>query len=251
MSDDESAGEISSNVEPPDVGHVRVVFEMTDLDDQRAFVDSYVFDAVERLPETAFCDEFVFIQADAAPDADGGAVIVDAYGDRERILDSERETWNALVEDGPLTDWSHPEYDTLTELTKAFGEDGVRRQERLRYLASAMTAATRHLVDDRPAPVDAFPESDGDPVGWHRVLHLLSNQWRYSIDEELDAYVHNAEMCLKILAQTDGVDAARDRNAAIQDQLDDAVAEFDAADEGSEEPAAEESAGTADEGSDG
>lgn len=223
----------------PDVEHVRVRFEMPTFEAQQRFLSEYVYDAVERLPATDDCDECIFIQADEAVDDEGGMVFVDAYGDREAIVEREQATWDEFLEAGVLDSWSHPEYDTVTQLANAFGEEGVRYQERLRYLASAMTAATHDLVEERPAPVDAFPESDGDPVGWHRVLHLLSNQWGYDIDEELDANVHNVEMGLKILGQNDSPEAARERVDAIIQRLDAAIAELEAEAAADAEPEAE------------
>lgn len=218
-----------TDVSPPEVGHVRVDFELPDFEAQTEFLESYVYDAVQRLPETDVCDECIFIRADEGAGTDRGRVIVDAYGDPDAIIERERETWAALVDAGIVSSWSRPEYETVAQLTKAFGEDGVLYQERLRYLASAMTAATYDLVDDRPAPVDAFPASDGDPVGWHRVLHLLSNQWGYEIGEEMDAYVENLRMGAKIFGKTQDMAAAESFVADVEAELDAALDELDAA----------------------
>lgn len=207
--------------------HVRVHFTTDSLADQEWFVEGYVCDAVQRLPDTDACEEFVFIQADGAEDVDGGRVIVDVYGDAEAVLDSERETWDDLVDDGPLTGWERPDYDTVGKLTEIYGEEGVVYHERLRYAASAMSRVGFDVLDERPPPVDAFPEVDTDPVGWHRVLHLLSNQQGYEIAEELDAYVENVEMCLRILAQHEGPDAAGERAAAIGERLREACADVE------------------------
>jgi len=189
---------------------------------------------VGRLPETDVCEEFVFVQADGGPDADGGQIVVDAYGDVDAILDSERETWDELVADGPLTDWSRPGYEVVPKLAEAFGEEGWWRGERLRSLASRMTAATWDEFDDRPVPVDAYPDEDGEPVGWHRTLHLLSNQWGYEIDEEMDAYVQNLRMGAKIVGKTEGMDAAEAFVADAKAELEDALDELEASDEAGE-----------------
>lgn len=208
---------------PPDADHVRVHFETGGVDARREFHRSYLYDAVERLPATADCEALAFAQSNEAEDR-GRTVVIDAYGDVDAILDRERETWDALVADGPLEDWSHPEYETTDRLATAFGEDGWREQEFLRYLASAMTAATRDLADAPPAPVDAYPETDADAVGWHRVLHLLSNQWGYDLDAEADAYVENLSMVATILGKRDGLEEAEsfvdDVTAALRATVD-------------------------------
>jgi len=214
--------------------HVRAFFETADLDAQAEFLETYVYDAVERLPATEDCEAFVFVRADGAEDVDGGRVVVDAYGDADAVLDRERETWDALVDDGPLTDWYRPDYDTTARLAEAFGEDAWRRGERLRYVASAMTAATHDLLDERPAPVDVAPETDGEAVGWHRVLHLLSNQWGYDVDEEMDAYAQALRMGATIVGKSEGMDAAESFVADVEAELEDALEDLAASGEAGE-----------------
>lgn len=226
-------GNTPGNV-PDRSDHLRVYFETADVAGQDAFVEDYVLDAARRLPETDACDEFIFIRAGHDPNADGGLIVVDAYGDVDAILDAERETWEGLIEDGPLTDWTRPDHEVVGKLVEAFGEAGWWHGERLRSLASRMTAATWDELDEPPAPADAYPDEGGEPVGWYRVLHLLSNQWGYDVDAEMDAYTQALRMGTTIIGKNRGMDAAESFVADVEAELQGALDELEASGEAGE-----------------
>lgn len=200
-------------------GHARIHFETDDAEAEARFLRAYVLEAVDRLPDTGICDRFVFVRAGHSPEIAGGAVVVDIFGDPEAVIERERGTWDRLVEDGPLAGWERSEVDLLEELAEHFGAEAVDRHEQLRFVAGAMSRPAFEHLEERPAPVEDVPGSDGAPVGWHRVLHILSNHWGYDIDEELDAHVENVATCLEIIGKTEGPEATRERAAEIRERL--------------------------------
>lgn len=189
--------------------HSRIWFRTPDIETERQFVDEYILDAVERMDAAEDCEKFIFIRAGHAPSLDCGAVVVDIYGDPDAVIERETQRWNSLVDDGPLREWEHEEIDLPNLLADEFGEQGVVLHEELRDLASRMAPLVLDDFQSPPAVVDAFPEEDGSPVGWYRLLHFLCNHQGYDIDVEREAYLKNLETSIDTKAQIDGVDAAQ------------------------------------------
>jgi len=84
------------------VEHERIRFETDGVEGEERFRRAYVLGAVDRLPDPGICDRFVFIRAGHDSSVAGGVVLVDVFGDPDAVLEQERGTWNALVDDGPL-----------------------------------------------------------------------------------------------------------------------------------------------------
>lgn len=212
----------------PDVAdHSRIWFRTPDIDAERQFVDEYILDAVERMDSADDCEKFIFIRAGHSPSLDGGAVVVDIYGDPEAVIERETQRWNSLVEDGPLDEWEHEEIDFPNLLADEFGEQGVALHEELRDLASRMAPLVLDEFQSPPAVVDAFPDEDGDQVGWYRLLHFLCNHQGYDLDVEREAYLKNLEAFLETEAQTDGVDAAQAMADEYVDRLEQVRADLE------------------------
>lgn len=199
--------------------HARIWFTTPDIETERAFIDEYVLDAVDRLDSHDSCEKFIFIRAGRDPSLDEGGVIIDIYGDPEEIIDQERERWDAAVEDGPLTEWEQTETDIPDGLADYYGEQGATLHEELRYLATQMALPALDTFESAPAPVDAVPEAEGEGVGWYRLLHLVCNHQGYSIDEEAEAMLKNLETSINTEAQIAGVDAAQERVDEYIDRL--------------------------------
>jgi hypothetical protein len=200
--------------------HERIWFTTPSVETERAFLDEYVLDAVERLESMAACEHVIFIRAGHDPTVDGGCVIVDIYGNPEVVRKQERERWNALVAEGPLTEWERTDTDVPGGLADYYGTEGVRFHERIRALASRLAPLTLRTFDSPPAPVDEFPEEDGEPVGFSRLFHLLCNHQGYTPSEELAATMNNLETSLDTQAQIEGVDAAQQQIDEYIERLD-------------------------------
>ncbi len=204
--------------------HARIQFSTADVEDEQRFLEGYVFDAAERLPDREDCDMFVFVRAGHGESVEGGLVVVDVYGDPGAVIDRERETWDRLVADGPLAGWERDEVDVVGMLAQEFAD--VEAHERMRYLASRMSAAALPDLEETPPPVgDA--EGDASPVGWYRVPHILANHQGYPLEDEIDGYVENVRMLLKAIARSDAGKA--------HDLIDDVLADLEATREGIDE----------------
>lgn len=207
--------------------HSRIWFRTPDIETERQFVDEYILDAVERMDAAADCEKFIFIRAGHSPSLDGGAVVVDIYGDPDAVIERETPRWDALVDDGPLREWEHEEIDLPGLIADEFGEQGVVLHEELRDLASRTAPVILGEFQSPPAVVDAFPEEDTDQVGWYRLLHFLCNHQGYDLDVEREAYLKNLEGYLETKAQTDGVDAAQATADEYVDRLEQVRADLE------------------------
>lgn len=215
--------------------HARIQFHTASPDDERRLLETYLLDAVERLRDRTDCEHVVFIRAGHDPNVDGGLILLDIYGDHESIVAAESPRWNELVADGRVTEWDHPEYEFVDNIVDHYGEDSARRHEQLRAAATAMAPAMFDELDDQPAPVSCGSEAPEHPVGWHRVLHILSNHWGYEIEAELDAHSQSVATTLTILESTAGPAVAADRARELADRFEELATSFEEADATAEE----------------
>ncbi|WP_435347843.1 hypothetical protein [Haloarchaeobius sp. HRN-SO-5] len=201
--------------------HARIEFSLPSRDTEERFVREYAVDTVERLHDDPACEKFVYIRAGEADQFDGGGIVVDIHGDAETVVDGERERWDALVEDGLVTDWEHADVALVERLTDYYGADGAELAEHLRYVATRMSTAAVEELDGQVAPEDAYPDEGEGPVGWWNVLHILSNQQGYTGEEELDSVMRIVENGLVNYAAAHG-------EAAANEKVDELIADLEA-----------------------
>ena len=188
--------------------HARIQLHTPTPGDERRVLDEYLLDAVQRFRARGDCEQVVYIRTGHSPSVEGGRLVLDLYGDVGSLVDEERERWDALVDDGPVTEWDRPDYDFFEHISGELGQDAARQHERLRAVATAMSPAMFEVLDERPDPVDFGSEHPELPVGWHRVFHILSNQWGYRIEDEAAAAAEHTEMTVRILESTQNATAA-------------------------------------------
>lgn len=191
--------------------HARIEFALPSRDAEERFVREYAVSAVERLYDDPSCEKFVYVRAGEAPQFDGGGVIVDVHGDAEAVLDSERERWDALVDDGLVDGWERAGLDLMGSLTDYYGPEGAELAEHLRYVATRMSTVAFAELDGRVAPEDAHPDQGEGPVGWWNLLHILSNQQGYTGEAEIDSVMRIVENGLFNLAAGEGEAAANEK----------------------------------------
>lgn len=207
--------------------HGRIRFTTPDIEHEREFIEQYIVDAVDRLPDQDICEKFIFVRAGHDPTMDDGGVIVDVYGDPAAIVSQERLTYDEFVVDGLLTDWEQEEVDLVDSLADWVGDEGVALHEELRFLASKMSGEVLTARDQPPAPVDEYPGQDVAPVGWYRLLHILSNHQGYTHESEIDAYVETIAGGLDARAQSESVDAAQEQAEEIIGRLESIRSDLD------------------------
>lgn len=207
--------------------HARIQFHTASADDERSVLEAYLLDAVERLRDRDDCEHVIFIRAGHDPTVDGGLILLDIYGDHESIVAAESPRWDELVADELVTEWDRPEYEFIDNLVNHYGEDATRRHETLRAAATAMAPAMFDELDDQPPPVSSESDAPDHPIGWHRVLHILSNQWGYEIEAELDAHSEGVATTLEILEDTAGPAVAAEQARAQAERFEKLAASFE------------------------
>lgn len=199
-----------------DATHISLRTE--DSDAAERLVREYALDAVDRLTDREDSAHATF-SFDGEPDVADRNVIVLVYeGDVEGFVADERERWDALVEEGRIEAWGRA---MTVEADEVGGETSDEEDElelEIGRLATRCSRLAYETFDEFPAAVDTFPESDAPaPIGWWALLHTMTVQANYSLEEELAAYEYGIEHTLRNVAQHRSPEAA---DALVDDLLD-------------------------------
>lgn len=212
-----------------------VHFTTTGPEADERLIREYVLEAVDRLPERSSCDGIGFVPAGQKPIA-GGLVLLQIVGDVDAVVESERDRWDALVDEGFAEDWSREESDH--DIAPHWGENGAELRTRLDLLASHVSRLVFEEFDTPPHPVDAYPEEvdereSSTGIGWWTLLHVLTLQQGYSYETEIDAYTEGIRDALHHIVQYEGskpanvkIDEAIETLENVRDEID-YVAETD------------------------
>lgn len=206
-----------------------VHFTTTGPEADERLVREYVLDAVDSLPERSSCDGVGFVPAGQKPGVDG-LVLLEIVGDVDAVVESQRDRWDALVDDGLAENWFPEEHGEA--FVTHWGEDGAALRGRIDILASRTSKLVFEEFDAPPDPVDAHPEEADEResptgVGWWSLLHVLTLQQGYGYDEEVDAYAEGIRDALYNIAEYEGygpaiakLDEVVDSLEAVRDELD-------------------------------
>ena len=202
------------------------------------FIHEYVLDAVDRVGGMDACDSFNFVPSQPVEGdrtagiqvpPPGHEVYLTIRGDTEEIIAAEREHWDGLVDEGVIADWEVQTETDREELVAELGEERtalLAAQSDLSARMAALAYETYAEVGTVPAPVETFPkvgsgddepdetgddEREAAPFGWWGVLHTVTVQLNYGLEEELEAYTYCIEHGLRNLAEFEGPEAATER----------------------------------------
>lgn len=208
---------------------VALAFETVSPADASRFLDEYVLDAVERIRGLDACDSITFVPGQPLDgDRTAGlqvpppdhAVYLTIRGETDAIVDRERDRWEDLVDAGVITNWTVQKSTERSEMVDRLGEERTSFLAAQSDLAARMAAVAFEDFVDRgrvPAAIETFSEeraengTDAAPFGWWMLLHTLTVQLNYSIEEELDAYTYCIEHALRNIAEFEGPEAAAER----------------------------------------
>lgn len=207
---------------------VSLQFSTGSQENAERFIEEYVLDALDRVPEMDACDSFTFIPGQPAiADRTTGLQIpapdhliyLTIRGETDEIIDAERDRWDSLVEEGVVTMWEEMTSTDQEEMVEELGEERAMLLARSSNLSAQMAKLAYEEFDELgvvPAAVETYPdtESDAAPFGWWAVLHTVTVQLNYSLAEELDAYRYGIEHALRNFAEFEG-------EAEAEAQLDD------------------------------
>lgn len=181
-----------------------------DEESARQVVHEYVLDAIERLPETDACTGVSFAFDDHPETGASSVVALVLEGDADAIVANERDRWDSLTERGSIENWERAavfDRDEITEVTEEYLEFAAT----ISQLSARMTKVPYETLDTRPDPVDEVSErgsEDEPPIGWWSLLHRLTNQQNYSLEEELRVYEYGIEHALRNIAEYEGAETA-------------------------------------------
>ncbi len=199
------------------------------------FLTEYVLDAVDRVQDMDACDCFTFVPYQPAtgdrttglqvPPPDH-TVVLTIRGDTDEIIDAERDRWNALVDEGIVTEWEVKRSVDVAELVEELGQKRATLVAHTSNLSARMAALAYEAFESlgtTPGAVDTHPdeESDGAPFGWWSVLHNITVQLNYSLAEEVEAHRYGLEHALRNIAEYEG-------EAEAEARLDDVIETLDA-----------------------
>jgi hypothetical protein len=194
---------------------IHISLRTADSDAAERLVREYALDAVDRLTDRPDCVHATF-SFDGEPDvADRNVIVLVYVGDVEAFVADERERWEALEAEGRIEGWERAL--TAEDVDPGAGEEG-ETSLRIGRLATRCSRLAYETFEEFPAAVDTFPEGDTPgPVGWWGLLHTMTVQANYSLEEELAAYEYGIEHTLRNVAQHRGPEAA---DALVDDLLD-------------------------------
>lgn len=191
-----------------------VTFRTAGAEGDERLIREYVFEAMDRLPEQPGCEGVAFNPLARKArlsefDAPGGVLLRIWGRNAESVITRERDRWDELVEAGLADSWEWvPEEG---ELADYMGANGAERYRELHSLASHLSRKIYSEFDERPDPVDEYPDEDRHApagVGWWRLLHLLTIQQNYRYAQEIDAYTEGIRSTVHTLAEFDSEESA-------------------------------------------
>jgi len=188
-----------------------ITFETKGAEQDRHLIQEYILDLLERIEEVDWCERAGYAPSGQAP-IEGGQVVLAFVGDEDRIWEVESDRWDELVEEGYAEGWERDEQFSREVIKEIVGKQGVDLHLRQLHLASKMSKLAYEEFDDLPAPVNEYPEDEAPtPIGWWEVLHDLTVQMGYPLDEELSAYTKGIEHTLKNIAEYESPERAEEQ----------------------------------------
>ncbi|WP_224270894.1 hypothetical protein [Haloprofundus salinisoli] len=190
-----------------------------------ALIRGYLVPSLHRLNAIDGCDGIRFYRLGSDTRRNDGEVRLAIFGDYEAVIDAERNRWDELATEGSIEYWEVDE----TPSAMGYPHNVGTFYQRLDVLTTEMAALYYQTFDERPEPVDAFPDVElPTPIGWWVAFHLLMNQLGYSPKDEIQACFQCIDNRLFALTALEDSDYAREYIADLHMRLDDIEARIDA-----------------------
>ena len=197
----------------------RVTLETDSEEAQWTLITEYAMDAVYDLPELPACDRAFYL-----PGGSTTNVWLDIRGDVEAIVEQETSRWDDLVSEGLSTGWHVEQYPLEAmpgEYEALFGKQGADLWDQLLALSSRLSRSVEEEFAELPAPVDEYPDEESPArIGWWALLHALTEQMGYSLDDEFDAHLEGMRTNIENMARVDGAERANRRLDDLEEELD-------------------------------
>jgi hypothetical protein len=161
-----------------------------------------------------------------------GMIVFVINGEPERLLDTEREHWEAFARDGLLEGWEtqsySPQYENAREkMREKYGREGGDRAYKLRQIAAEMTIDLLAAFD-QPLPAIGTPSDENPvPVGFWTMTHFLMKHQGYDWYQEIDACSMSIRNRLHSLAVFMSPDEAQETLDEVIEELRAVRAELD------------------------
>ncbi|GAA1346002.1 hypothetical protein GCM10009647_090540 [Streptomyces sanglieri] len=199
-------------------------FTTSAREDAEEFVAEYVLDALERIETLDSCESATFAYGFHPETGERSVVTVAFLGDADPVLEAEKSNWQEYEADGRLVEWEQVMVMEKAEMESIMGKHTASLWPQLAALSADMAQVAHDRfepLDRKPAAVDTYPDDDSDigPIGWWAVLHTVTVQLNYTLDEEMDAYLYGIEHTLRNIAEFQGEETADARLDEIEDEL--------------------------------
>ena len=193
----------------------RISFVTTGHEADEQLIREYIVPSMDRLETIDGCNGVRFSRFGQDTRYEKSEVILGIYGGHEAVVESERERWDELVEEGVIESWSRkgtPFANQPEDVKEILGEAYV--------LGSHMPAEYYQTFDERPRLVDETTDDAGRQYGLWSAFHVLANNIGYDPVEEVDAYEILLRDRLVALTELRGHDFVRDQIDELRSKLD-------------------------------
>lgn len=167
----------------------------------RELIEEYIFEAIDRLRERDSIENASFTQQTHGSD-DTASVSLTLVGDTDPVVDDESARWEQLAQQGLILDWDLNDY---TELWDQQADESMQLRLELSDIATEASKLAFDKFAEPPAIVEEYPDKETlYPIGWYTLLHQLTLQQGYDVDDELDAYTQLLRLTLDNLRNHEG-----------------------------------------------
>lgn len=211
---------------------IAVQFAIDDPADERWFLCEYLAGAWPRFESLGSFDGGWFWQFGpftrrGVSEFDGEEVVVVAEADADELLESERDRWHDLEDEGRIESWNVRRYgeegydSVLNEQRDRYGETGGERIRDLKFATAPMSLELLSTFGgELPAVGESTPDNE-TPVGFWTLIHVAMVQNGYVWGEEIDACEKAIENRIRSLVHYD-------REAEAERRLDETIADLEA-----------------------
>lgn len=189
---------------------------LRDADAVEPFVREYLLDALDRIEGYDEAEHVSFAPGRDPETGDRSVVVLQVRGEPESVLEREESRLAAHRESGLVEDWEQSMATTTEEIEAMQGPRTTALAQTMAGLSAEMARLAYETFDEFPEAVDTVPDEDApEPVGWWVLVHTLTVQANYSLQEELRTYEFGIEHTLRNIAEYEGEAAADDRLDAL------------------------------------
>lgn len=190
----------------------RYSISLRDTDAIEPFVQEYILEAIERINSYDECEYVTFAPSRDPETGEQSNITFGFAGEPDTIFEKEEPRLSTHRESGLIEDWEQSVEMSFEEMADITGTQTAELGRTVSGATTEMAKMVYETFDELPEAVDTYPdEPSPEPFGWWAVIHTLTVQANYSLEEELLAYKFGTEHTLRNIAEYESEQAAEDR----------------------------------------